>query len=144
MEIKLILVPLDLSEASLVGLEYAAGLAELFHAELLLLFVVEPLYYAGDLGLLLEEQRRFGHEELGRIGERLTRRGVPHRSMILNGTPYAVIADEADRQHADLIVMATHGRTGLSHLFLGSVAEKVVRLARVPVLTVRPTKSPAT
>jgi nucleotide-binding universal stress UspA family protein len=136
--IKRILVPTDFSDASLAGLEYALDLAERFKAEVVVLFVVEPLYSAGDLGLLLEEAQRRGHEELSRLASRLKRRGVACRTMLQIGTPYQVIATAAARERADLIVMATHGRSGLSHFVMGSVAERVVRTARCPVLTVRP------
>ena len=141
MEIERILVPLDFSEASRAGLDAAAELAQRFGAEMLLLFVVEPLYYAGDLGLLLEEQHRFAHEEFRRLQPQLNRRGLRYRVSVQDGAPYQVITEEAARAKADLIVMATHGRTGLSHVLLGSVAERVVRTARCPVLTVRPRAS---
>ncbi len=136
--IKRILVPVDFSPASLAGLQYAIELGKPFDAVVTILFVVEPLYSAGDMGLLLEEGQRRGREELDRLEQRLKKRGVECRAMVQIGTPYQVIADAAVRQKADLIVMATHGRTGLSHLVMGSVAERVVRTARCPVLTVRP------
>ncbi len=136
--IKRILVPVDFSDASLAGLAYALELAKALKAEVVVLFVVEPLYSAGDLGLLLEEGQRRGQEELSRLASRLQGRGVACRTMLQIGTPYQVIANAAARGRADLIVMATHGRSGLSHLVMGSVAERVVRTAHCPVLTVRP------
>jgi len=138
--IKRILVPVDFSKASLAGLDYAVELAKQFKARLAVLFVVEPLYYAGDLGLFLEEQRRFGAEELSRLATRLKKRHLQCRTVVQTGVPHQVIADEADRWKADVIVLATHGRSGLSHLVMGSVAAKVVRTARCPVLTIRPRK----
>ncbi len=138
MQIKRILVPLDLSPASLAGLDYAVDLAGPYAAEIVLLFVVEPLYYAPDFGLMVEEQRRFANEEFARLQPRLVQRGAKFRILIQQGTPYQVITEEAARLAIDLIVMATHGRTGLPHLLLGSVAERVVRTAQCPVLTVRP------
>ena len=133
-----LLVPLDFSAGSLAGLDYAVDLGKQFGAELVLLFVVEPLYYAGDLGLLLEEQQRFGREEMARLEARLKKQGVAFRTLVQTGTPYQVIVDVARRLRVDLVVMASHGRTGLSHMLLGSVAEKVVRTAACPVLTIRP------
>jgi len=133
-----ILVPVDFSTASQAGLDYAIELAKRFDAELILLFVVEPLYYAGDLGLLIEEQRRLAHEEMTTRAQRLSKLGIRYNTQVRTGTPYQIIAEEAERQKANLIVMATHGRTGLSHMLLGSVTEKVVRTATCPVLTVRP------
>jgi len=134
--IKRILAPVDFSEASLVGLDYAIAIGDRFNAEVVLVFVVEPLRYAGDRQLLLADERRFGRRELSRLERRLGERGLMHRTVLQVGTPYQVIVEEAQKCGADLIVMATHGRTGLSHLLLGSVAEKVIRSARCPVLTV--------
>jgi universal stress protein A len=146
MTLKKILVPLDFSEGSLQALDYAIGLGEPFGAELLVLFVVEPVYYAtladlygasANLSMLLEEQKRIAGEQLAELGRRLTRKGVKHRTFLDAGIPYQRIAERVGQLKADIIVMATHGRTGLSHLLLGSVAEKVVRTAPCPVLTVR-------
>ena len=61
---------------------------------------------------------------------------------ILHGTPFHVIVDTAQRDHIDLIIMGTHGRTGLRHVLLGSVAERVVRLAPCPVLVARAPATP--
>ena len=136
--IRQILVPVDFSAASLQALDYAVELATPFGAALTVLFVVEPLYTAGDFGVLLEEQQRVGNAELARLAARLEERGVTCRTLLGRGRPYQVIGDEARRCKADLIVMATHGRTGLSHLVMGSVAARVVRSAACPVLTLHP------
>jgi len=136
MAIKRILIPTDFSDTSLHAVDYAAELSKVSGATLTVLFVVEPLYYAGDLGLMLEEHQRFGKEQLATVAARLKRRGAACRLVLRTGTPYQVIVDEAKWQKADLIIMGTHGRTGLSHLLLGSVTEKVVRTATTPVLTV--------
>ena len=144
MTIRRILVPVDFSEPSLAGLDYAIELSQLVGASLTLLFVAEPLYYGGDMGLLLEEYQRYGHDELARLQSRLKKRGIDCETMLRTGKAYQVICDEAERVHADLIVMSTHGRSGLSHLLMGSVAEKVVRTASRPVLTVRPQAAAAT
>ena len=137
MAIKRILVPVDLSDASLQALDYAAKFAQPLGAALVVLFVVEPLYYTGGFGLILEEQQRAGREALSRLERLLEKRRVQSRAMVRTGAPYQVIGQEARKQKADLIIMATHGRTGVSHLMLGSVADKVVRTAPCPVLTVR-------
>jgi nucleotide-binding universal stress UspA family protein len=146
MAIRRILVPTDFSDAAQNGLDYAVGLAKAFAAEVFLLFVVEPVYYAtpadlygasANLSMLLEEQKRIAREQIARLGRQIKRREVRFRSSIETGVPYEVITETARKQRCDLIVMATHGRTGLSHLLLGSVAEKVVRTATCPVLTVR-------
>lgn len=144
--LKRILVPMDFSSGSRQALDYAVDLAAPFGAELLVLYVVEPVYYAtpadlygpsANLGMLLEEQQRFGREQLAKTEEQLRTRDVRCSVFLQTGTPYRQIVDTAKRRKADLVVMATHGRTGLSHLVMGSVAEKVVRMAECPVLTLR-------
>ena len=141
MTIKRILVPVDLSEPSIQALDYAVDLATFFKARLMIVFVAEPLYYAGDLGLFVEEQQRLGREQLTVLEERVRKRGRTCETILLRGTPYQAIGDEARRRAADLIVMGTHGRTGLSHLVMGSVADRVVRTAPCPVLTVPPRRA---
>ena len=87
--------------------------------------------------MLLDEQRRMGNEQLARLGADLKKKGLRFRAMVRTGSPSQTIVALAKSGRADLIIMATHGRTGLAHVFLGSVAEKVVRTASCPVLTVR-------
>lgn len=146
MTIRRIFVPIDFSDSSLRALDYAIELGRTFGARLSVLFVVEPIYFAtpGDLygtsanlGMLLEEQRRTAREELKKLDERLKKRGIDAETVLGSGVPHEVIVETAKTRKADLIVMATHGRSGLSHLLMGSVAEKVVRSATCPVLTVR-------
>ena len=141
-----VLVPVDFSKESIQALEYAVELTRPFRAELLVLFVLEPMSYAtpadlygpsANLSMLQEEQRRVATEQLKRLAARWKRRGVAVRTLLEAGTPHEVITDLARRRRVDLIVMATHGRTGVSHLLLGSVAERVIRTATCPVLTVR-------
>ena len=146
MAIKSILVPVDFSADSLSALEYAGEFATTFKAELLVLYVVEPIYYAAptdmytasaESALLIEEQRRVGTEQLARLGADLKKKGLRFRTMVKGGSASRVIVETARASAADLIIMATHGRTGLAHMFMGSVAEKVVRSATCPVLTTR-------
>lgn len=146
MKLKRILVPTDLSSASLSGLDYAVELAKPFDAEIVLFYVVEPIVYAtpsdlygatADLGSLLQEQERGGRAQLEKIQERYAKKVPQLRAMQQTGTPYLAITTAAKKLKADMIVISTHGRTGLSHLFLGSVAEKIVRTSSCPVLTVR-------
>jgi universal stress protein A len=147
MKIRRILVPVDFSATSLQALDRAIDLGKQFKAELLILFVVEPVIYAGladldgtsaNLQALLRSQQSAGREELARLAAQLEKRHGRLLTRIQIGQPWAVIVNEAKKSRADLIIMATHGRTGLSHLFMGSVAEKVVRSATCPVLTLRP------
>jgi nucleotide-binding universal stress UspA family protein len=146
MKLSRILVPTDLSPTSLAGLDYAVELARPFKAEVVLLHVVEPIVYAtptdlygatADLGSVLQEQERSGREHLEKIQARYAKKVPKLRAVQQTGTPYVAITNAAKKLKADMIVMSTHGRTGLSHLFLGSVAEKIVRTATCPVLTVR-------
>lgn len=140
--IRKILCPLDFSENSEHALLYARALAQAHGAELLLLHVVElPLsYLAPDAVLpadILERQREACVQNLTTITAAV-RQELPHTDWLLEeGNPFPRIIEVA-RQHAvDLIVMGTHGRTGLAHALVGSVAEKVVRKAPCPVLTVK-------
>lgn len=152
MAIKRILVPVDFSDTSLKALDHAIEWAAAFKAEILVLFVVEPIYYASpsdlygsaaNIGVVLQEQERIAREQMERLSVDLEKRGVTFRTTTMTGTPYLRIVEAADQQKADLIVIATHGRTGLSHMLMGSVAEKVVRTAVCPVLSVRVPTEPA-
>jgi nucleotide-binding universal stress UspA family protein len=141
MRIKRILVPTDLSEAARSAVKLAAELGRAFRAELVLLFVVEPSYTSGDvlsaaLASVLDKLSETARAALAREVAILRERGVRARSRISEGTAAAVIVETARKVPVDLIVIGTHGRTGLSHVLLGSVAERVVRTAQCPVLTV--------
>jgi nucleotide-binding universal stress UspA family protein len=150
MNIQRILAPTDFSELSNQGLTSALELAEAFDAKLLLLHVVEPPPYPvegivpSQLGpTLLDDLERQASSDLARTlyeaqGSKV---GVARRVVV--GIPYRKIVEVAEEEKSDLIVMTTHGRTGLSHLVVGSVTEKVVRTAPCPVLTIRPTSATA-
>jgi universal stress protein A len=143
MELKRILVPIDFSEDSLNALASACDLGKRFGAELLLLYVVEPIYvadpYLAASPDVLDVQWDMAKEEMTRIGADLKKQGQRVDTMVQGGVAAKVIVDTATSTGADLIVMGTHGRTGLTHMLIGSVAEKVVRTASCPVLTVRGT-----
>jgi nucleotide-binding universal stress UspA family protein len=144
MRIKRILVPVDFSSPSLRALDEAVDLARTVDAKLTAVFVAAPLQYpsiflgtAVGLGLLLAEERKWARKELGKLVARLSKRGVQCDALLEKGRPHERIVEAAKRTRADLIVMSTQGRTGFSHLMLGSVAEHVVRTAPCPVLVVR-------
>jgi universal stress protein A len=142
--LKKILVPVDFSECSNRALDYALAFAGQCDARLILLHVVEPAAYPesymlvatalDDLNndLLRRAERRLAELSRDKIGDR-----VKCESLVRTGQAYAEIAAAARELEADLIILATHGYTGLKHVLLGSTAERVVRHAPCPVLTVR-------
>lgn len=142
--LKRILVPTDFSGFANKALDYAQAFAERNGAEIVLLHVVEPTYYA-ELDQTIppnffELQRdlvRSRHEHLDRIAKEKVTGRVPARAVVHLGNPYSVIVETAKAMAVDLIIIATHGHTGLKHALLGSTAERVVRHAPCPVLTVR-------
>jgi universal stress protein A len=151
MKIKRILVPIDFSSHAQGALDYAIEFTKPFKAELLVLHVVEPIYYAvpdftggaaASMVTLLEEQRQSARAELVRLEHTYAKRRVRLRTLLQTGvTAYEAIVAAAKKLKVDLIIMATHGRTGLTHLLMGSVTEHVVRTATCPVLTLRSAKT---
>ena len=138
-----ILVPHDFSTHATHALSVAADLAREHHGRLVVLHVVTPFHpvtgFPEDGAIVVPELDVLAGERdrLEAVVRRTLRRvQVPIECRVTIGDPFHRIVDAARR--ADAIVMATAGRTGLSRLVIGSVAEKVVRHARVPVLTVRP------
>ena len=143
---KRILVPLDFSDASARVLEHAKMLAERFEASVELLHVVPNPFMATTAMLyvgtplpqdFLNELERDASQRLHNTLTAAEREHLKARSVVKIGDPLIEIVEHARRERVDLIVMGTHGRTGVSHWFLGSVAERVVRTAACPVLTVR-------
>jgi universal stress protein A len=146
MEIRRILAPTDFSELSMQGLKSALEWAEAFGAKLLLLYVVEPPPYPVEgivpshLGAtMLDDLERQATNDLAQMLSETQASKMDVARRVVVGIPYRKIVDVAEEEKIDLIVMTTHGRTGLSHLMMGSVAEKIVRTAPCPVLTIRPT-----
>ena len=146
MAMRNVLVGTDFSKSSDKALRLAVDLAAEQGAELVLLHVAQPvivgaspeLYGASTAVLqLIEQQEAFAKQKLERMSASIRRKsGCSVRVMVRSGSAHSTIVSVADRIGADLIVIGTQGRSGLSHLLLGSVAERVVRLARCPVLTV--------
>ena len=139
--IRKILVPTDFSSYSDQAVDYAAMLAKAFKAGISLIHVTEPFPYTVTDTLIVVEHGRtlntIAQSLLDNLRKRLTAKGLKVRARLARGIPYREIIKEAEKDKTDMIVMGTHGRTGVGHLLLGSVAEKVVRLAGCPVLTVR-------
>ena len=146
MNIQRILAPTDFSELSKQGLTSALELAETFGAKLLLLHVVEPPPYPVEgivpshLGAtLLDDLERQASKDLAQMLSETPGSKIEVTRRVVAGIPYRKIVEVAEEEKSDLIVMTTHGRTGFSHLVMGSVTEKIVRMAPCPVLTIRPT-----
>ena len=146
--LKRVLVPVDFSGDSLNALAYARALVKPFKAEVVLVHVIEPIYYAapGDmymaspnLATIIDEQERVAAHQLKRIAADLAKRGQRVRTVLKTGSPAQVIIDTAQRTGTDLIVMATHGRTGLKRWVYGSVTAKVLRSVSCSMLVIRPT-----
>jgi universal stress protein A len=140
-----ILCPIDFSETSRVALQEAAGLAQRFGAELTLLHVHEPPGPASETLVsppeLFEQAVREMERKLASWkaeAERLSSTTV--HTAVVSGPVAAETLRFARENGFDLLVMGTHGRSGLRHLVIGSVAEKVIREAHCPVLVVRPPK----
>jgi len=142
--IETILVPVDFSDCSWLALEYAASLAGRLGARVHVLHAWEApeamlpaaneSVYSGQLVVLAE---RFASSRLSELVQAARIKGLPIDGSFLEmGSPWRSIVNIAGERHYDLIVLGTHGRKGLSHALLGSVAEKVVRCAPCPVLTV--------
>jgi nucleotide-binding universal stress UspA family protein len=142
-QIQRILVPVDFSEQSKQALDYAMFVAQRFEAQIDVLHVWKISEYAGDAMVVLtrsEPELTLSTYLRGQADQQLTNfmHGLPHSKRLLEeGDPASVVARVAQEGGYDLVVMGTHGRTGLSHLMMGSVAEKVVRLSPCPVLTYR-------
>jgi universal stress protein A len=142
MVIERILVPIDFSPPSLKALDEAVEFGRPYKAELILMFAVERGYYESPLlvpesGAILEHQGKAAREKLEEICREVCMRGINCRAIVEAGVAYKAIVDMAKRIKASLIVISTHGRTGLAHVLIGSVAERVVQHSACPVLTIR-------
>ena len=143
--IRSILVPIDFSVHSKNALKYAVPLAEKFGASLHLVYVVEPTIYPADLGFgqvvlpgVEDELREKGAGELQSLIEREIGKRVKATSAVRSGNPHQEILREAEDKAVDMIVVATHGHSGVEHMLFGSTADRIVRRSKVPVLTIRP------
>jgi nucleotide-binding universal stress UspA family protein len=138
MNIKTILHPTDFSAASRHALELAFSLARDHGARVVLLSVVEPPFYGGEPLMpiaTLPDLRTEAENWFATLPE--PRGGIETQQVIAEGDPVTEILRVAAAEQADFIVLGTHGRTGLSRLLLGSVAENVIRRAKCPVVAVK-------
>ncbi len=134
-----ILVPTDGSEAAEHAIETAIAIAGAFDARVHALYAIslQPYY---PLELTMERVvgvlEREGEEAIGKIADAAAAVGLAHETEVTRGTPHQAIKQYADANDIDLIVMATHGRSGIDRTLLGSVTERVLRSSSVPVLAV--------
>ena len=144
--IRTILVPTDFSEASEAALKYGKEMARVFGASLHVVHIMEDLLahawsaevYVASMPNLREEIEREATDRLAAMVTDDERRLLRVTTALVAGSPFLEIIRYAKANQIDLIVMGTHGRGPVAHMLLGSVAEKVVRKAPCPVLTVRP------
>jgi len=147
MAIRRILVPIDYSENSKAALSYGAELAQSFGAALDIVHVWDRPTYVSDA--VMVQRPGEAHKPIGELIRENAQKdmnefmatvtlpsGVPTQSRLLSGEPASTLVAELKKGEHDLVVLSTHGRTGIAHLLLGSIAEKLVRMSPVPVLTV--------
>lgn len=144
-QIARILLPTDFSDYSTAATKYACELAARFDSELHVLHTLEhylsptPTFGFGlDMPTFVKESKAAAEKKLTRLIDSSWSVGRTVIRSVIEGSPRVEIIRYAREANIDLIVLSTHGRTGLSHVMLGSVAESVVRTAPCPVLTVRP------
>lgn len=137
-----ILVPIDFSDYSKNSLRYSIFMAQQFNAEISLVYVVEPIIYPPDFSMgQVVLPAADDRDVFTRASEELAKNEAPSglkiRTIIKTGKPFIEIIETAREENSDLIIIATHGHTGVEHILFGSTAEKVVRKAPCPVLTLR-------
>lgn len=146
MKIETILVATDFSEDAAAALDAAIELTRRFDAKLELLHVYQLDYYysassvGGGIvlpGTFRDDIRKAMEARLKELSHQVAEQGVKVNVRAIQGTPSQAIIDEAERLGADLIVMGTRGQSGLMHVLMGSVAERTVRAAHCPVLSVK-------
>ena len=142
-EVRRILVPVDFSDHADAVIEWGAHLAEVHRSSVVVLHAyhlpvefqqLEGAYLPPDFWTNVKEE---AEQSLGRYIERLQKRELDVEMRVREGYPATVIVEEASSMPADLVVIGTHGLSGLKHLLLGSIAERVVQKSPCPVLTVK-------
>ena len=135
-QLNTLLVPVDFSGCSTKALAYAIPLAQQFKAELILLHVMWPYVSVPEMGPVDLETIDDARTQLEELGRHLPE-AVRWRTLLRTGQPHTEIIQAAKEMGVDLVVLSTHGRTGLARAVMGSTTEKVVRHAPCPVLVVR-------
>jgi len=144
LNVKKILVPTDFSDYSKSALRYSVNFAKVFNAEIVLVYVIEPVIYPPDFSMgqiaipsVNAEWDEKAKDELENLEKKEIPPEVKVTSIVKTGKPFVKIIDTATEVNADMIIIATHGHSGVEHILFGSTAEKVVRKAPCPVLTLR-------
>lgn len=139
-----IVVPVDFSEYSKNAFRYAIDFARTFDAEMILVYVIEPIIYPADFSFgqvalpsMERELQERGLDQLQSLISKEVPPGLRARAVIRSGKPFVEIIQLAKEEQADLIIIATHGHSGIEHVLFGSTAEKVVRKSPCPVLSIR-------
>ena len=147
MEFKKILVTTDFSEFSLYAVPYAVEMARKFGAELILGHVIEPIIGPADFAWgsynvaeIEAKSREYALENLEKVRKEHFPHDLQSSTWLGYGNPFKEVISYVKEEMCDLIVISTHGLTGLSHIIFGSTTEKIVRKSPVPVLTVRDPK----
>ena len=150
MQIRSILLPTDFSECGNYARSYAASLARKFGASIIAVHAIEPMVptvgYSGmteplPIADISDQLETSAERELPRIAECEECAGLEIEEVIVHGEAAAEIVRVAKEKNVDLIVLSSHGRTGLGRILFGSTAEAVVRHASCPVLVVKPAKA---
>lgn len=146
MQIKTILFPTDFSQGARAAMDYALSLAKDYNARLILLYVMQDISIAEwyipsavSVADMIEDMEKSAWKEMEKWRAEAQARLNDVEKMVARGVPFVEIIKTAKEKGVDLIVIGTHGRTGIDHMLFGSTAEKVVRKAPCPVLTVRVT-----
>jgi nucleotide-binding universal stress UspA family protein len=144
MQIKTILFPTDFSNGARAAMDHAISLAKDYNARLILLYVIQDIsiaewYIPSSISVtdLVEDMQKSAWNEMNKWNSEVSAKVKDVEKIVVRGVPFVEIIKTAKNKNADLIVIGTHGRTGIDHMLFGSTAEKVVRKAPCPVLTVR-------
>ncbi len=144
MQIKTILFPTDFSQGARAAMDHAVSLSRQYGARLILLYVIQDIsiaewYIPSSLSVtdLVEDMQKSAWKEMDKWGQEVAGAVKDTEKLVVRGVPFVEIIRTAKEKSVDLIVIGTHGRTGIDHMLFGSTAEKVVRKAPCPVLTVR-------
>jgi universal stress protein A len=142
--IRKVLVPIDFSDYSKNSLRYSINFVKCFKAELILVYVVEPVIYPPDFSMgqiavpaIDIEIDKKAASELDNLARREIPSDMKMKTVIKTGKPFVEIIETAVEENVDLIIIASHGHSGMEHILFGSTADKVVRKAPCPVLSVR-------